>query len=349
MKARMAHRLERLLELGELHFREIVTIGCSHRWRRLESLIVPLSSSTAFRSGAGCATAAARDNIPGVVESCNPFPDKQLRLTITHGHTRGPGYWSPPHHRVDAPRPVRQPRRLADARVPARVRRPQRDRPFRRAHALQGHRHAHRGGHRPGDRLHRRPARRVHGQGIRQLLHQGPRRAPADGGRSPVRHRDEPELRRRGSRQGKEGHPRRDQDGRGHARRSGPRALHAAFLGRARARTADSRVQGDGGVLHRRDPAGLFPHVLRRAEPDRLGRRQRRAREGPRPDRARVRQAAVDARAVRGRDAPGHPAGDRPLQGARAEPRRPRHQQLSAEPRGPLRELHHEHACSAGR
>ena len=70
--------------------------------------------------------------------------------------------------------------------------RPRRHRPFRRAHALQGHRHAHRRGHRPGDRLHRRPARRVHGQGIRQLLHQGPRRAPADRGRPPVRHRDEP-------------------------------------------------------------------------------------------------------------------------------------------------------------
>ncbi len=43
-----------------------------------------------------------------------------------------------------------------------------------------------------------------------------------------------------------EGHPRRNQDGRGHARRPRARALHAAFLGRASARPADSRLQGNG-------------------------------------------------------------------------------------------------------
>ena len=69
----------------------------------------------------------------------------------------------------------------------------------------------------------------------------------------------QPALRRRTIiEQGEEGHPRRDQDGRGHARRSRPRALHAALLGRARARPADSRVQGNGGVLHAGDPARLF-------------------------------------------------------------------------------------------
>ena len=97
-------------------------------------------------------------------------------------------------------------------------------------------------GHRAGDRFDRRPARRLHGEGIRQLLHQGARRAPAAGGRSAVGHRAAAGLRGRRGRAREEGHPRRDQDGRGHARRSRPRALHAALLGRPSARPADPRL-----------------------------------------------------------------------------------------------------------
>ena len=134
-----------------------------------------------FGSAAGCATAAARDNILAVVDSGNPFPDKQLRLTNTHGHTRGPGYRSPPHHRDDAARPVGQPRRLADARLAARVRSTASGIAHFVEHMLfKGTGDADRRRHRAGDRLDRRPARRVHREGIRQLLHQGARRAPAD-------------------------------------------------------------------------------------------------------------------------------------------------------------------------
>ena len=135
------------------------------------------------------------------------------------------------------------------------------------------------GGHRAGDRLDRRPARRVHREGIRQLLHQGARRAPAARGRPAVGHRAAAGVRRRGDRAREEGDPRRDQDGRGHARRSRPRAVHAAFLGRASARPADSRVEGDGRELHRATTLReYFRGAYVGAEHDRLGGRQPRAR-----------------------------------------------------------------------
>ena len=64
----------------------------------------------------------------------------------------------------------------------------------------------------------------------RQLLHQGPRRASGVCPRGAVGHRDErfsaDDIERE-----KEGPPRRDQDGRGHARRPGARAVHGKLLG----------------------------------------------------------------------------------------------------------------------
>ena len=97
------------------------------------------------------------------------------------------------------------------------------------------------GRHRAGDRFDRRPARRVHRQGIRELLHQGARRASAARDRHPLRHRPQPGVQPRRHRAREEGRRRRDQDGRGHARRSRPRALHAGVLGEPSARPADSR------------------------------------------------------------------------------------------------------------
>ena len=85
--------------------------------------------------------------------------------------------------------------------------------------------------HRADDRLDRRPARRVHGEGIRELLHQGARRASADRDRSAERHDHASGARARRRRERAERHPRRDQDGRGRARRSGARDLRAAVLG----------------------------------------------------------------------------------------------------------------------
>ncbi len=176
-----------------------------------------------------------------------------------------------------------------------------RHRPLRRAHALQGHRHPDRRGHRPGDRLDWRPARRLHREGIRQLLHQGARRAPAAGGRAALRHRPPAGLRRRRSRAREEGDPRRDQDGRGHARRPGPRALHPALLGGASARPADSRLEGDASS---RSPADSLREYFRGAyvapQHDHLGRRQPRARGGPR---ARRRRRSATSRPTASRSA----------------------------------------------
>ena len=113
------------------------------------------------------------------------------------------------------------------------TRRAERHRPLRRAHALQGHRHAHGRGHRADDRLDRRPDGRVHREGIRELLHQGARRASAACRGRAVRHRH---ATRRSADEDIEREKkvvaRRDQDGRGHAGRPRPRAVHREFLGR---------------------------------------------------------------------------------------------------------------------
>ena len=159
--------------------------------------------------------------------------------TRRKGHTvhdcpRGPRQRSAPAHRVDAPRALDQRRGVADARVAARARGARRHRALRRAHALQGHGHPQRRGHRPGDRLDRRAAGCVHREGVRQLLHQGPRRAPAARPRRALGHRPAPGVRRRRHRAREEGDPRGDQDGRGHARRPRPRAVHPELLGRPR-------------------------------------------------------------------------------------------------------------------
>ena len=55
----------------------------------------------------------------------------------------------------------------------------------------------------------------------------------------------QPGVQRRRHRAREEGRPRRDQDGRGHARRPRPRAVHAELLGRPSARPADPRHPGD--------------------------------------------------------------------------------------------------------
>ena len=66
-------------------------------------------------------------------------------------------------------------------------------------------------------------------------------------------------------------HPRRDQDGRGRARRSGARGVRAAVLAAASARPADSRHAGDRLVVRRRRPSPVFRAHLRRAEPAHRG------------------------------------------------------------------------------
>ena len=97
--------------------------------------------------------------------------------------------------------------------------------------------------------------------------------------------------------------PRRDQDGRGRARRSGARDVRAAVLVAPSARPADSRHARHGLVLLvRRSPQVLRTHLRRVASRGR-GRRPSRARDDARSGRPGVRDAAgapaVDARACR--------------------------------------------------
>ena len=146
--------------------------------------------------------------------------------------------------------------------------------------------------HRADDRLDRRPARRVHGEGIRELLHQGARRAPAARDRSAERHGPAAGARARGRREGTGRHPRRDQDGRGRARRPRARDLRAAVLGRASARPADPRHAGDrrrrstsDGLRDYFDRTYVAPNLIVAAAG------QPRARAAARSGRARVRAA----------------------------------------------------------
>ena len=98
----------------------------------------------------------------------------------------------------------------------------------------------------------------------------------------------QPGVRARRHRAREEGHPRRDQDGRGHARRSGPRALHAALLGRPSARPADSRHARKRSSRSRGDRcATTSASAYVAPQPDHLGGRQPRARAGARAGRAR--------------------------------------------------------------
>ena len=134
----------------------------------------------------------------------------------------------------------------------------QRHRPLRRAHALQGHRGP----------LGARTSRRRSTRSAATSTPSRPRNTPATTSRSSTstcrkavdllsdivrRPRFAPDdIEKR-----EEGDPRRDQDGRGHPRRSGPRDLHRAVLARPSARTPDPRRAGDGRGARprRRSPA----------------------------------------------------------------------------------------------
>ena len=103
-----------------------------------------------------------------------------------------------------------------------------------------------------------------------------------------------PAFAARGHRAREEGDPRRDQDGRGHARRSGPRDLHREPVAGPSAGTADPRHARDGERVHARDAAPLLHRHLHGAESDRRRGRQHRARAGAGPGVEGVRGHPVD-------------------------------------------------------
>ena len=140
------------------------------------------------------------------------------------------------------------------------------------------------GRNRAAGRFDRRPDRRVHVEGIRGLLPQGPRRAPAARRRHPCGSDLQSAVRGRRHRARKEGDPRRDQDGRGHARRSGPRDLRRRLLEQSSARPPDPRHAGKASARSiRRRCKRLFRRDLRGVELRRRRGRQSRAlaRAGP--------------------------------------------------------------------
>ena len=106
-------------------------------------------------------------------------------------------------------------------------------------------------------------------------------------------------------------------------------------------------THGDGRVVHADVAARLLPQRLHGAEPDRrrpsatsstIAVRELVERDVRRARRAPASRSPSSAPQRRAED-------PRAQQGARAEPRVPRRQQLSAEPRRPLRELRAEHAA----
>ncbi len=141
-----------------------------------------------------------------------------------------------------------------------------------------------------------------------------------------------------------DGHPRRNQDGRGRARRSGARDLRAAVLGAPSAGPADSRDAGHRGVVPVCGAPRLLRAHVRRAESDR-GR--------GRPSRTRA--ACATWSSVRSPISPSARPGDRsspPVvtpgvvyapEGHRTEPRLPRHAGLPPDASRSVRHLRAEH------
>ncbi len=137
-----------------------------------------------------------------------------------------------------------------------------------------------------------------------------------------------------------EGDPRRDQDGRGHARRSGPRDPDRAVLARPPARTPDPRRAVDGRGAVGEGPHRLLLRDLRRLELHRLGRRQPRSRPAvgaasPRPSAACARRGPAVNGAGPGRQRRRRPSARRTSSRATSAIAYAR---LSAEPRRSLRQ-----------
>ena len=195
-------------------------------------------------------------------------------------------------------------------------------------------------GHRADDRLDRRPARRVHREGIRRLLHQGARRAPAARRRPADRHRDAPGVRAGRHRAREEGRSsKRSRWSRTRPTISSTSCSRSSSgkdhpLGRPILGTPETVASFDAESL--RD---YFARRLRRAEPDRRGRRQPRARAACASSSSRRSRRSRRPASRSPSDAPRVDAAGSCIaqQGHRAEPRLPRHAALSADPRRPLR------------
>ena len=99
--------------------------------------------------------------------------------------------------------------------------------------------------HRQSHRHPWRRRRRLHRQGVHVVLLPRPRRADDDGALAADRHRHLTALHRRRPGGGARRHPRRDQDGRGHARRPRARDLRHRLLARSSARPPDPRYGRD--------------------------------------------------------------------------------------------------------
>ena len=141
----------------------------------------------------------------------------------------------------------------------------------------------------------------------------------------------QPAVRRRRHRAREEGDPRRDQDGRGHARRSGPRALRGRLLEQPSARPADSRHAAERQRARSEDAAG---NTSRRPTSRRISSSSRSAISSTGACRNCSRSAldnaphtGPDADAVRAGRRAGDPG---PQEGARAEPHRVRHRGVAA-------------------
>ena len=181
-----------------------------------------------------------------------------------------------------------------------------------------------------------------------ELLHQGARRAPAARRRSAVRHRAASGVRRRRDRAREEGRSSKrsrwsrtrpttsstscSRSTSGKAIRSAGRSSASketveAFNARRRCATTSASAYVAPNMII--SAAGNLEHAAR----PRSGRARRSARCRAHGEPRRGGAAAVV------------PQVDHPHQGARAEPRLPRHDQLSAEPRRSLRQLHPEHGA----
>ena len=248
--------------------------------------------------------------------------------THLHDRSRTSRQRPPPRHRGDAARAVGERRRLADARVAARD---------RAEHGGIAHFVEHMLFKGTTTRTAEDIAQAIDSiggqldaftvEGIRRLLHQGARRAPAAGGRRARRTSScSPAFARRRHRAREEGDPRRDQDGRGHARRSRPRAVHRRRSGQDH--PLGRPILGTPETVEAFTQAGAAR--LLRATPTsrRTSSSRRRATSSTSASRDLVERAFARCRRRRRRSTDAPPPSCRSLliarEGARAEPHLPR-------------------------
>ena len=181
-------------------------------------------------------------------DACTPLQSRSHVIRRPQHHPPRPPLRAHHPDRNAAVRPLRRPRLLPPQRLGGGVRGARRRVALPRAPRLQGHGHALHGDIAQVIDILGGDVDAFTGKEYTSFYRARTRRADRHGPRPAHRHRHLAALHRRRPGVGARRHPRRDQDGRGHARRSRARDLRHRVLARPPARPPDPRHRGDGAT-----------------------------------------------------------------------------------------------------